>query len=265
MDKRPIGVFDSGVGGLTVVKALMRLLPHEDIIYLGDTARVPYGTKSKETVTRFSIECTRFLKRFDIKLAVVACNTASSWSLSTLKKMFKFPIIGVINPGVKEACVKTGNNAVGVIGTKATVQSAAYVKEIEKANKRVRVYQKACPLFVPLVEENMLNGKITHDIALNYLKELLKKRIDTLILGCTHYPLLKSTLKGIFPRKVNIIDSSLSVSCEVKAFLELNHIRNSSAKKGRLRTFVTDDPVLFKKISKIFLKRVIIVKKVDLA
>ena len=265
MDKRPIGVFDSGVGGLTVVRALSKLLPHENMVYLGDTARVPYGSKSKETVTRFSHECVEFLKRFNVKLTVVACNTASSWSLNSLKKKFKFPVIGVIKPGVKEACRKTRNFKIGVIGTKATVGSASYSKEIQKVNPRIKVYQKACPLFVPVVEENWLNSKITFTIAEEYLRQLRAKRIDTLILGCTHYPLLKTVLKDVFKRGISIIDSSISVSTEVKEFLRHNGIENNSGKKGVVRFYVTDDPWSFENISKFFLKKNVKVNKVNLS
>lgn len=264
MDKRPIGVFDSGVGGLTVFKALVSVLPHENIIYLGDTARVPYGSKSKETVTRFAVECISFLKKFNIKLAVVACNTASSWSLNVLKKKYAFPVIGVIKPGVNEACRKTKKFKIGVIGTKATIKSAAYIKEIRKIDRHVQIYQKACPLFVSLVEESWLKGKIVSMIAARYLKSLCAKEIDTIILGCTHYPLLKGVIGSVFKRRISIIDSSLSVSREIKRFLEDTGLGNRSEVKGRQRFFVTDAPQSFKKISKIFLRKNIDVKKVNL-
>ena len=264
MDNRPIGVFDSGVGGLTVMKALIRALPHENIIYLGDTARVPYGNKSRTTVTRFSEECTRFLKKFNIKLAVVACNTASSWSLGILKRKFRFPIIGVITPGVKEACSKTRNLKIGVVGTKATVNSGSYVKGIKRKNRKIKVFQIACPLFVPLVEENRCSGDVTFNVAKEYLQHLKSKKVDTLILGCTHYPLLKSVLARVLGRDVNIVDSSVSVSNEVKTFLGKNKLKAGSRGKGYLKFYVTDDPRSFGKISKIFLRKNIKVNKVDL-
>ncbi len=265
MDRRPIGVFDSGVGGLTVVKKLSEILPYEDIVYLGDTARVPYGNKSKATVTRFAIECVRFLKKFNIKLLVVACNTASSWSLKSVKRAFPFPVIGVIKPAVKEACFKTRNFKIAVIGTKATIKSASYINEIKRNNKKIRIYQKACPLFVPLVEENWLKDKITFDIASRYLKELRDKNIDTLILGCTHYPLLKGIFKKVFKARTNIIDSSLSTSREIKIFLKKKNLENKNKRKANLKFFVTDDPASFAGISKFFLKRPIKVKKVNLS
>lgn len=264
MDKRPIGVFDSGAGGLTVVKALLETLPNEDIIYLGDTARVPYGIKSKETVTKFSIECVTFLRKFNVKMVVVACNTVSSWSLETLKRTFNFPIIGVIKPGVKEACQKTKNLKVGVIGTKATVKSLSYVKEISKINPRVKTYQKACPLFVPMVEEKRLAGKIVYAVVEDYLKDLKKHKIDTLILGCTHYPLLKGEIYKVFLPGINIIDSSLSVSCAVKEFLYKEGLAKRAPCSGNSRFFVTDDADSFRGISKVFLKKDINVKKVRL-
>ncbi|MDD5440424.1 MAG: glutamate racemase [Candidatus Omnitrophica bacterium] len=264
MDKRPIGVFDSGVGGLTVVKALLKTMPREDIIYLGDTARVPYGTKSKETVTRFSIECISFLSKFNIKLAVVACNTASSWSLNILTKKFDVPIIGVIKPGVEEACSVDSSRRIGVIGTRATVTSGSYVKAIRKIRPGARVYQQACPLFVPLVEQGWLDDPVTAAVCERYLKELRDKRIDTLILGCTHYPLLSKTVRQVFPYDIRIVDSSLSVSRAVEAFLQKNKSYNRSKAAGILEAFVTDDPRSFKNIARFFLERRLKVTRVNL-
>ena len=231
---------------------------------MGDTARVPYGTKSRDTVTRFSMECLGFLDNFNLKMAVVACNTASSFSLDTLKRSFDFPVIGVIEPGVKEACGRTRNNKIGVIGTRATVKSASYVKAIKKISSRVKVYQKACPLFVPLVEENWLDDDVTRAVAAKYLEEIKQKDIDTLILGCTHYPLLTKVIKKIFRSGINIIDSSLSVSNEVRTFLETRKIANNRGNKGKLRVFVTDDSTSFRQISRIFLDTKIIVDKIEL-
>jgi len=264
-NKKPIGVFDSGVGGLTVVGALVRTLPGEDIVYLGDTARVPYGIKSKETVTRFSLECTRFLEKFGIKLAVIACNTASSFSLTALKKNFDFPVIGVIGPGVEEACRTTENHRIGVIGTKATVRSGAYVGGIKKTAPRARVFQKACPLFVPLVEEKWVDNPVAKKIAAIYLDGLKKADVDTIILGCTHYPLLKGVIKKFFGKHMRIVDSSLSVSNAVKTFLDENNLSNTGAGKGKVRAFVTDDPDSFKGIARLFLKKDISVRKVALS
>jgi len=265
MDSRPIGVFDSGVGGLTVLRALSQTLPHEDIIYLGDTARVPYGTKSKATVARFSVQCFNFLKRHKVKLGIVACNTASSWAIQDLKRAFKFPILGVIKPGVKEASKKTRNNKIGVIGTKATIGSMSYVDGLKRINDKTRVYQKACPLFVPLVEENELSSHITKAIAKKYLAELNDKGIDTLILGCTHYPLLKNVIKTIFNRNIIVVDSSISISTAVKNFLVRKKMSNRRDNRGDINFFVTDDPGSFQKVSSIFLKRDIMAVKVDIS
>lgn len=264
MDRRPIGIFDSGIGGLTVLKKLIELLPHENFIYLGDTARVPYGNKSKETVTRFAVECVRFLKKFDIKLLVIACNTVSSCGIDTLKKMFPFPVVGVIKPAVKEACWKTKNMKIGVIGTRATVNSASYINGIKKINSKIKVYQNACPLFVPLVEENWIKEKSTFDIAKKYLKPLMIKDIDTLILGCTHYPLLKRVFGKIFKKGINIVDSAVSVSSEIKSFLKKNRLENKHKRGSKIEFFVTDEPTHFREISRIFLKRNIKVKKIEL-
>ena len=177
---RPIGIFDSGVGGLTVVKEIFKSLPNEEIVYLGDTARVPYGTKSLETIKRFSIENVEFLMRFNVKLIVVACNTSSSISLPILRNTFKIPIVGVIAPGVKKALTVTKTNKIGVIGTPATVRSKAYESEIKRISKNTKVFSKACPLFVPLAEEGWTNGSITSEVAKKYLASFSRKRIDTL-------------------------------------------------------------------------------------
>ena len=260
MDKRPIGVFDSGVGGLTVVKALIKTLPNEDIVYLGDTARVPYGSKSQETVTRFALECMSFLKKFNIKIGIVACNTASSWAIEALKKNFKHPIIGVIEPGVKQALSISQTKRIGVLATRSTVLSGSYKKEILKREKKAKVLHKPCPLFVPLVEENLCNNKIAQEAIHMYLSVMKTKKIDSIILGCTHYPLLKNNIAK-YLKNINIIDSSISVSQEVKEFLKINNISNDPKRKGTLNCFVTDEPEPFKKIAKIFLRKEIKVKK----
>ena len=200
--KQPIGVFDSGLGGLTVVKEIMRLLPDEDVVYFGDTARVPYGTKSKEAVIKFSKENVALLLTYRVKMIVVACNTSSSVALPLLRKKFSLPIKGVIEPGAKRAVHLTRNKRVGVIATQATVNSAAYTRMIKKMNPSVKVFSNACPLFVPLVEEGWINKKITRDIAKEYLKHFKKKEIGSLILACTHYPVLERVIKKEIGRKV---------------------------------------------------------------
>jgi glutamate racemase len=197
MKNKPIGIFDSGVGGLTVVKQIFRRLPNEEIVYLGDTARVPYGTKSPETIKRFAVENADFLMKFKVKLIVVACNTVSSTSMDILREKFSIPIVGVIKPGAEKAVQITRNNKVGIIGTYTTVKSKAYEKEIRHFSRDVETVSKACPLFVPLVEEGWLKEEITFSIVKKYLKPLMAKKIDTLILGCTHYPLLKSVISKV--------------------------------------------------------------------
>ena len=254
-DSRPIGIFDSGVGGLTVVGQIERILPNESIIYFGDTARVPYGTKSKETVTKFSVENVEFLMKHDVKLVVVACNTVSSLSLEFLKRCFRVPIIGVIEPGVKGAIGATRNNRVGVIGTRATISSKAYERAIKKINPRIKLFGESCPLFVSLVEEGWLNENVTRQIASIYLKPLKKKRVDTLILGCTHYPMLKDVIRGVMGNNVILIDSAKEVAKEAGAILDSSGLLCPSGKPGRYKFFVSDEPGRFIKMGERFLKK----------
>lgn len=259
---RPIGIFDSGLGGLTVVKEIIKKLPNENIVYFGDTARVPYGSKSKETVTRFSIENTEFLLKLKAKLIVVACNTSSSLSLSSLRMRFNVPIIGVIAPGVKKAVAVTKNKRIGVIGTRATIASRSYAKELKRQGDGRRYMAQSCPLFVPLVEEKWIHDKVTYMVAEKYLRPLIKNKIDTLILGCTHYPLLKSVIRRVTGKGVRLIDSAEEVAEEVKGLLEKrNLLRNS--KGARYKFFVSDEPMNFKTIGERFLARKIsFIKKV---
>lgn len=251
--RKPIGVFDSGIGGLTVVKALMDELPSESIVYFGDTARVPYGTKSKPTIVKFSLENVEFLLRFDVKCIVVACNTSSSWALPTLRKYFKVPIIGVIRPGALAAVRYTRNQRVGVIGTRATINSKAYETAIKRVNPRVKVFSVSCPLFVPLVEEGLLNGSICHDIAQRYLKPLKRQRVDTMILGCTHYPLLTKTIKKVMGPQVTMVDSANQTVNEVRGVLMGIDALSNGNPKPRYRFFVTDEPSHFDNIRNRFL------------
>lgn len=270
MDKRPIGIFDSGVGGLTVVKELLRRLPKEDIIYFGDTARVPYGTKSRKTIIRFSIENILFLLKYNVKLIILACNTSSSVALTALKKSFRVPIMGVIGPGAKDALMTSRNGRVGVIGTSTTVNSQAYEKQIIriaarlKSSGRIKVFSKSCPLFVPLVEEGWLYKGVTYQIIRDYLSPLKRENIDTLILGCTHYPLLKSSIRKIMGRKVSLIDSAVSTAKAAEQFLAREGlINNSRSKSGKSGFFVSDEPQRFKKIGEKFLgKKITSVEKV---
>ncbi|MBN1526288.1 MAG: glutamate racemase [Candidatus Omnitrophica bacterium] len=254
-DTRPIGIFDSGVGGLTVVGEIRKILPREEMIYFGDTARVPYGTKSKETVTRFSVENVEFLMKHNVKLVVVACNTASSLSLDFLKRCFRVPIIGVIEPGAKGAVSSTRNGRIGVIGTQATISSGAYERQIRKLRPDVRVFCRSCPMFVPLVEEGWLGKRVTAEIASIYLAPLRKKGVDTVVLGCTHYPLLKKVIGKAMGRGVRLIDSAREVAAGVKDLLDASGLLNDTGKGKKSRFFVSDEPGRFARMGERFLHR----------
>lgn len=215
----PIGVFDSGVGGLTVAREIMRQLPNERIVYFGDTARVPYGNKSRETVTKFSKQIVRFLETQQIKAIVVACNTASAYALEELEKEVDLPMIGVVKPGVRAALEATKNKKIGVVATEATIHSGIYSRYIEKDDRDVKVLGKACPLFVPLVEEGLWEDPVTDEIAHRYLSELIDSDIDTLILGCTHYPMLRSTVAKIMGEGVTLVNPAYETARELKLLL----------------------------------------------
>ncbi len=215
----PIGVFDSGIGGLTVFREIMRQMPNEKIIYFGDTARVPYGNKSKETVTRFSRQIARFLQTQNVKTIMVACNTASAYALEELEKEIDIPVIGVVKPGAKVAAETTKNGKIGVIATEATIGSKIYSQYIDALKPGVSISGKACPLFVPLVEEGLLQDPVTDEIARRYLAELIDIDIDTLILGCTHYPLIRSTIGKIMGDKVTLVNPAYETARELKEML----------------------------------------------
>lgn len=215
----PIGVFDSGVGGLTVAREIMRQLPNERIVYFGDTARVPYGSKSKETVTRYSRQIVRFLETQQVKAIVVACNTASAYALEDLEKEVDIPMIGVVKPGARVALSATVNGKIGVVATEATINSGIYSRYIEEHDSSVSVIGKACPLFVPLVEEGLWEDPVTDEIARRYLTELIDSGIDTLILGCTHYPMLRSTVGKIMGEGVTLVNPAYETARELKALL----------------------------------------------
>ncbi len=264
MDNRGIGVFDSGVGGLTVVKEIFKILPKEKIIYLGDTARTPYGIKAKETIIRFSKENTRFLIKMNVKIIVVACNTSSAVALPFLKKENNIDILGVIKAGAKTAVLKTKNMRIGVIGTNATINSGAYENAIKSLNKNIKVISKPTPLLVPLVEEGWIDKKITKDVLYYYLKDFKKNRIDTLVLGCTHYPLLKQLIAKILP-DVNLVDSAEEIAKETKEMLVSKNLLCNKNQKKKSRFYVTDAPEIFNKIGKMFLKEDMIeAKKTEL-
>ena len=255
--RQPIGVFDSGIGGLTVVKALMEELPTESIVYFGDTARVPYGTKSKSTIVKFSLENVEFLLRFGVKCIVIACNTSSSWALPTLRKYFKVPIVGVIRPGALAAVRQTKRKRVGVIGTNATINSRAYETAIHRIDPTIKVFSQSCPLFVPLVEEGWLNGSISTAIAQHYLESLTRQRIDTLILGCTHYPLLASTIQRAMGQQIALVDSAKQTVAEVRGVLTGTDALRDRRLSPRYRFFVTDEPTHFNRLAHRFLGRVV--------
>ncbi len=239
----PIGVFDSGVGGLTVVREIIRQIPNEKIIYFGDTARVPYGNKSRETVIRFSQQIMRFLNTFDVKTIVVACNTASAYALDTLERDSNIPVIGVVKPGARLAAQVTKNGRIGVIATEATIGSRIYSQYIQELNQEVTIYGKACPLFVPLVEEGLLEDPVTDEIARRYLTELIDIDIDTLILGCTHYPLIRSTLGRIMGPGVTLVNPAYETARELKSMLAgMNLLSGESPKLGenKYQFFVSD-------------------------
>jgi glutamate racemase len=250
---KSIGIFDSGVGGLTVLKEVVKALPQEDIIYLGDTARVPYGTKSPETVTRYSLQVTSFLVGRDIKLLVVACNTASAVSLDALKEHFTIPIIGVIEPGARRAVSVTRTGKVGIIGTSATIQSSAYAKAIKRLNREIEVVTCACPLFVPLAEEGWVDNDVARLTARIYLQGLKEEGVDTLVLGCTHYPLLKGIIAETMGDGVQLVDSAEETARTVAETLRDGDLLRPSSEKGNHHYFVTDVPAGFIKVGNRFL------------
>jgi len=250
----PIGVFDSGIGGLTVVRQLRRVMPREDFVYLGDTARVPYGTKSPETVIRFACEDTQFLMQENVKAVVVACNTASAWAIPTLERSFDVPVFGVILPGSRAALESTKTGRIGIIGTTSTIRSQAYVKAILSRDDSVRVVARSCPLLVPLVEEGWVRHKVTKSVLKEYLAPLLKQRIDTLVLGCTHYPLLKPLLAEVVGKQVKLVDSAEACAEHVQERLEtLKLLAARRRREGVFLPFVTDEVERFNELSERFL------------
>lgn len=249
----PVGIFDSGVGGLTVLKELIRRVPAEDMIYLGDTARVPYGIRSPEVVTRYSTENTAFLLKAGIKLLVVACNTASSLSLDALRAEFAIPMVGVLAPGAKAAVEASRGGRIGVIGTSGTINSGAYTREIQGLNPGAVVISQACPLFVPLAEEGWTDDEIADAVAKRYLEPLREAGVDTLVLGCTHYPLLKDAIRRVMGESVALIDSAVETALEVERTLRKEGISSGGTGAGIRRFCVTDIPERFKVIGERFL------------
>jgi glutamate racemase len=242
---RPIGVFDSGIGGLTVVRALRELLPNENIFYLGDTARVPYGGKSARTVERYSLEIAALLLEEDCKSIVVACNTASALALPKLEATSAVPVTGVIRPGAAAAVATTRNGHIGVIGTRATIKSGAYERAIRVLDQDVRVATRACPLFVPLIEEGWLEGEIADRVVRQYLEPLVQDGIDTLVLGCTHYPLLREAIGKFLGDAVTLVDSAQNCATAVRDLLEAENLRAMPGAAGTLEVALTDPPDAF--------------------
>lgn len=253
----PIGIFDSGLGGLTVFKELRRHLPNERFIYLGDTARTPYGSKGKETIQRYSLECAQFLQAQEIKLLVVACNTSSSLALDVLSAHCPCPVIGTIEPAVRQALSHDSVRRVGVIGTKGTISSAAYDEKLRGSGSALEVFTKACPLFVPLVEEGLYNGPIVEAVVEHYLEELRAKSLDALILGCTHYPLLAPTIIKFLGKQTRIVECSKAIAVEVETLLNSLSLRRegNSAANEMEKYFVTDDVDRFNYLASLFLEK----------
>ncbi len=251
---QPIGIFDSGVGGLTVLKRLLTVLPEEKYVYLGDTARVPYGTKSAQTVTRYAEEGIRFLLQEKVQLVVVACNTASANSLPFLQDQFSVPIIGVVEPGVRQALSLSRSKRIGVIGTEGTIGSQAYQSSLKSSCKEVQILARSCPLFVPLAETGWVDNEVTLAAASRYLEEFKRWEADVLILGCTHYPLLKSTIARVMEDKVILVDSAEETAAEVARILGREESEEDELPSLRkVKFFVTDSPERFGRVGEGFL------------
>lgn len=264
-DPRPIGVFDSGLGGLTAVRELFRVLPDESVVYFGDTARVPYGSKSCETVTRFSLEIARFLMRQDIKCLLVACNTASSYALDTLKRRFEIPVVGVIDPAAGVAVTGGGRGVpveggsppprIGVIGTQATVASGAYARALAQLAPGTHVVSRACPLFVPLIEEGWLDHAVMRKVAEEYLGDLREERLDSLILGCTHYPLVAPLLQDVMGPQVRLIDSGAEAALATAGLLRRRGLLAGGEPAPQHRFYLSDERLDFERVARAFLGR----------
>lgn len=253
MNTNPIGIFDSGIGGLTVVKSLMEQLPYENLIYFGDTARVPYGPKSPQVIREYALQDTEFLLSKNVKMIVIACNTVSSVALDVVQKVSKLPVIGVIQPGAEKAVEETKNKRIGVIGTINTILSKTYPNIIRQLDSSIETFSKACPLFVPLAEEGFINHPATELIAKEYLFELKMKKIDTLILGCTHYPILSNVIQKVIGDKVKLIDSGKCAAEKVEIILNKKGLKNPSKLKANVEFYVSDIPHKFTEIGECFL------------
>jgi glutamate racemase len=264
MDNRPIGVFDSGLGGLTVVKELMRELPKERIVYFGDTARIPYGTRSREIVTRYSSQSIRFLLSKNVKMAVIACNTVSAGSFEPLSASFDLPLVSVIQPGATAAAKATQNGRVGVIGTSGTIRSKAYPHAIRSIRPDITVYDQACPLFVPIAEEGWGNTEVARLTAERYLQGIRQKEVDTLVLGCTHYPLLEGILSSVMGSEVRLINPAVNTARQVREMLQgVNQLSQSKVEPG-IEFYVSDFGQNFQTIGSHFLGKKIQAQCIDI-
>lgn len=255
LSSKPIGVFDSGIGGLTVVRALMERLPFENIIYFGDTARVPYGVKSPDTITQYAMQITHFLLEKEVKLLIIACNTMAAVAYRAVKELSPIPVLDVIEAGAGSAIRETRSKRIGVIGTPATINSNAYARAIHRQDPDIRIYSRACPLFVPLVEEGWLNHPVTRLTAEEYLRPVLAENIDTLVLGCTHYPLLKPLIQEVVGPQIRLVDSAESMAHITANLLNNMHLGNQERNPPEYRYYVTDVPYHFQTIGESFLGR----------
>lgn len=251
----PIGVFDSGVGGLTVVRALMERLPFEDIVYFGDTARVPYGVKSVATIEHFTQQIAEFLLEKQVKILIIACNTMAAVAAERVRSVSPVPVLDVIDAGARNAVTASKSGAIGVIGTPTTINSNAYARSIHAINPNMRVYSQACPLFVPLVEEGWLDHPVTRLTAQEYLKPVFVEQIDTLVLGCTHYPLLKPMLQDLAGGRMQLVDSAVSMAEQAAQLLAERGLANPQRNMPKYDNYVTDIPLRFQTIGERFLGR----------
>lgn len=250
-----IGIFDSGVGGLTVFRAIERLLPDENLVYLGDTARIPYGTRSIETVCRYALEDAAFIESRNVKVLVIACNTASALAADLLRERCRVPVIGVIRPGARRAVEKTRSGYIGVIATEATVASGAYERAMCKLRGGLEIISRACPLFVPLAEEGWVDHPVTRQVADEYLSDLKNSRVDTLVLGCTHYPILKPVIEQVMGDRVICIDSGEAVAQEIASYLKENNLTRQGKTPRSEEFYVTDSAARFRRVAELFLGR----------
>ena len=255
MDTRPIGVFDSGIGGLTILKEVMEQLPGENVLYFGDTARLPYGTRSNETVKKYTFQCLDFLTEKDVKAIVIACNTASSSAVEEAKKRYSVPVFGVIEPGARAAVNATKNGKIGVIATSRTINNEAYQNAIWGLNNTVEVTGKACALFVQLAEEGWSDTDVALLAAEKYLIDIKEHEVDTLVLGCTHFPLLRYTIRKVLGEQIKLVDPAFETAKELKKYLKSNDMLNTNEKLGTQRFYVTDDSDKFKRIGELFLQK----------